>query len=87
MAAGVITGIGFIGGGLIIFRGDALHGVTTAAGLWITAALGMAVGYGMYSIAIFSTVLTLVMFTGMWWVESRFKHWFAAHDEKESPSM
>src|SRR4051812_36533132 len=46
----IVTGIGFLGGGLIIFRGDALHGITTAAGLWITAGIGMAVGFGMYSI-------------------------------------
>ena len=76
MAASVISGIGFIGAGLIIFRGDSLHGVTTAAGLWIVAALGVAVGFGMYHVAIFTEVLTLVMFTGMWYVENHFKHLF-----------
>lgn len=81
IAVGIITGIGFIGGGLIIFRGDTLHGVTTAAGLWITTAIGMAVGFGMYAVAIFSTLLTLIMFTGMWYVENRFKHWFVEHRE------
>src|SRR5262245_10637925 len=48
VASSVVTGIGFLGAGLIIFRGDTLHGVTTAAGLWIAAALGTAVGFGMY---------------------------------------
>lgn len=76
----IVTGIGFLGGGLIIFRGEALHGVTTAAGMWITAAIGMAVGFGMYSIGIFSTILVLIMFTGMYWLESMFKHWFDAHN-------
>ena len=76
IAASVVTGIGFIGAGLIIFRGDTLHGVTTAAGLWIVAALGMAVGFGMYSVAIFTTLLTLVFFTGFWYIENRFKSWF-----------
>lgn len=80
IAAGIITGIGFLGGGLIIFRGDTLHGVTTAAGLWITTAIGMAIGYGMYAVSLFSTVLVLLMFTGMWYVENRFKHWFIAHN-------
>jgi putative Mg2+ transporter-C (MgtC) family protein len=80
----IVTGIGFLGGGLIIFRGDALHGVTTAAGMWITAAIGMAVGFGMYSIGIFSTILVLIMFTGMYWLESMFKHWFDAHNHDES---
>ena len=72
----IVTGIGFLGGGLIIFRGDALHGITTAAGMWITAGIGMAVGFGMFSIGIFSTILVLIMFTGMYWLESMFKHWF-----------
>jgi putative Mg2+ transporter-C (MgtC) family protein len=80
VAAAIVTGIGFIGGGLIIFRGDTLHGVTTAAGLWITAAVGIAVGFGMYSVAVFASILTLVMFTGMWYAETRFKHWFADHN-------
>ncbi len=75
MAAAVVSGIGFIGAGLIIFRGDTLHGVTTAAGLWIAAALGVAVGYGMFEVALFAEVLTLIMFTGMWYVENRFKRW------------
>lgn len=76
IAGFIITGIGFIGGGLIIFRGDTLHGVTTAAGLWIAAGIGIAVGFGMYSVSIFTTLLALIMFTGMWYVENRFKHWF-----------
>lgn len=83
MAGAIISGIGFLGGGLIIFRGDALHGVTTAAGLWITAGIGMSVGFGMYAIGIFSTIMVLIMFTGMWWLESRFKHWFAEHQNTD----
>jgi len=78
-AAAIIMGIGFVGGGLIVFRGEAVHGVTTAAGLWMAAGIGMAVGFGMYAIAFFSTALTLVMFTGMWYLENRFKHWFEAN--------
>lgn len=75
MAASIVTGVGFLGAGLIIFRGDTVHGTTTAAGLWISAAIGMAVGLGMYEVAVFSSLLTLVMFTGMWFVENRFRHW------------
>jgi putative Mg2+ transporter-C (MgtC) family protein len=75
-AGAIITGIGFIGGGLIIFRNEALHGVTTAAGLWIAAGLGIATGYGMYEVALFTAVLALIMFTGMWYIEDRFKIWF-----------
>jgi len=80
VAAAVVTGIGFIGAGLIIFRGDTIHGVTTAAGLWIAAGLGVAVGFGMYSVAVFAELLTLIIFTGMWYVENRFKHWFMEHE-------
>jgi putative Mg2+ transporter-C (MgtC) family protein len=84
VAAAVVTGIGFLGAGLIIFRGDTLHGVTTAAGLWITAAIGIAVGFGIYEVAIFATLLTLVMFTGMWYVENRFRHWVTVPSEPPS---
>src|SRR3989344_7692506 len=83
LAAGVVTGIGFIGAGLIIFRGDSVHGVTTAAGLWIVTAIGIATGFGMYAMAVFTTLLTLIMFTGMWYIENRFKHWFR-HEASEA---
>jgi putative Mg2+ transporter-C (MgtC) family protein len=87
LAAGVVTGIGFIGAGLIIFRGDTVHGVTTAAGLWITTAIGMAVGFGLYAVALFTTILALLMFTGMWWIEDRFKHWFQDHENVGESSV
>ncbi|OGG64918.1 hypothetical protein A3C18_02690 [Candidatus Kaiserbacteria bacterium RIFCSPHIGHO2_02_FULL_54_11b] len=79
VAAAIIMGIGFLGGGIIVFRGDAVHGTTTAAGLWIAAGVGIAAGFGMYAVAIFTTILSLLMFTGMWYVENRFKHWFEGH--------
>ncbi len=69
----VIVGIGFIGAGLIIFRGDKISGLTTAAGLWVSAGIGMATGYGLYSIAIFVTILTLFIFTLLWHLENKIK--------------
>jgi putative Mg2+ transporter-C (MgtC) family protein len=91
MAAAIITGIGFLGAGIIVFRGDALHGITTAAGLWFTAALGSAVGFGLYSVSVFATLLSLIMFTGMWYLENKFKSWFteraAEHARPEQPQM
>ena len=78
-AAAIIMGIGFLGGGIIVFRGDTVHGTTTAAGLWIAAGVGIAVGFGLYAVAIFTTILSLLMFTGMWYLENRFKHWFTEH--------
>ena len=87
IAAAVVTGIGFLGAGLIIFRGDTLHGVTTAAGLWMVAAIGIAVGFGMFEIAIFATLLSLVMFTGVWYVENRVKHWVVAPSSPTTDSL
>lgn len=60
IAAQVITGIGFLGGGAMIHMKGAVRGLTTAAGIWMTAILGMAVGIGMYVISIFSTFLILI---------------------------
>jgi len=65
----VVTGIGFLGAGVIIFDQSKLRGVTTAAGLWIAAAIGMAVGFGFYAIAVFATVLALFIFVVLWFVE------------------
>ena len=86
VAAAVVMGIGFLAGGLIIFKRDAIHGATTAAGLWIATGIGMGVGFGLYAVAIFTALLTLIMFSLMWYIEMRFKHWFEgtglARDDK-----
>jgi putative Mg2+ transporter-C (MgtC) family protein len=58
IAAAVITGIGFLGAGLIFFKDDHVQNLTTAAGLWTCAGIGMAVGFGMFREAIFATLLT-----------------------------
>ena len=59
VAAGIVSGIGFIGAGAIIFQKNKVYGLTTAAGLWVTAALGMACGAGLYLLALVSAVLVL----------------------------
>ena len=61
IAAQVVLGIGFLGGGIIFLKGDIVYGLTTAAGLWISAALGVAVGAGLYAAAIFTTILSLTI--------------------------
>ena len=61
VAAGVVSGIGFIGGGVIIFQRNVIRGITTAAGMWVAAAIGLACGAGMYPIAIAATILTLLV--------------------------
>lgn len=59
IAAQVVTGIGFIGAGTIILNKYVVRGLTTAAGVWATSAIGLAVGSGMYLLAVSATVLTL----------------------------
>jgi len=75
VAAQIVTGIGFLGAGLIIFTGSKLRGLTTAAGLWVAAGIGMAAGFGYYVIAIFVTAITLLVFTLLWYVERSIKKW------------
>lgn len=71
VVAGVVTGIGFLGAGAIIMRGETLTGLTTAAGLWVSAGIGVAVALQLYALAIVTTVLTLLAFTVLWSVEHR----------------
>lgn len=62
VAAGVVAGIGFLGAGAIIrTAGGSLAGLTTAAGIWAVAAIGLAAGAGMYIVAIFATLLALLV--------------------------
>ena len=60
VAAQIVSGIGFLGAGTIIFQRNFIRGLTTAAGLWVTAAVGMACGCGMYILAGVSTLLVLI---------------------------
>lgn len=73
LAAGIVTGIGFLGAGIIIFKNSSLEGLTTAAGLWVASAIGISVGYSLYALAVFSTVLTLFVFTVLWFLETKIK--------------
>lgn len=75
VAAAIVQGVGFIGAGLIFMRGENVHGITTAAGLWVSAAVGVMTAFGMYSVAIFATALTLAIFFILWFVEHEFKRW------------
>lgn len=63
--AQIIVGIGFLGAGGIILKGPNLLGMTTAGGLWVTAAIGMAAGFGLFNLAFISTVLVLFIFVVM----------------------
>jgi putative Mg2+ transporter-C (MgtC) family protein len=60
LAAQVVTGIGFIGAGTIIFQKQIVRGLTTAAGIWATSGIGLAIGAGMYVLGVSATILTLI---------------------------
>lgn len=61
IAAQIVSGIGFLGAGMIFFRRESMRGLTTAAGIWATAAIGMCTATGMYLLA-FGTTITIILF-------------------------
>jgi putative Mg2+ transporter-C (MgtC) family protein len=65
VAAQVVSGIGFLGAGSILLRGDIVKGLTTAASLWTVAAIGLAVGGGLYIAAVVSTAIILIILAGI----------------------
>lgn len=84
IAAQVVTGIGFIGAGTIILQKNAVRGLTTAAGVWVTAAIGMACGGGMYVLAVVSTALVLIGLEAFNYFLHRFdRHRDREHEEQE----
>ena len=66
-----MTGAGFLGGGVIFREGASVKGLTTAAGLWVMGAVGMAIGTGEYFIGIVATVLVFLVLSVLLWVEKR----------------
>jgi putative Mg2+ transporter-C (MgtC) family protein len=78
IAANVITGVGFLGAGVIFRNGFSVSGITTAATIWIAAALGMLVGIGEYTLAIISLVTSLIILSALQYlqdyIDDRFQH-------------
>jgi putative Mg2+ transporter-C (MgtC) family protein len=72
VAAQVVSGIGFLGAGSILLRGEVVRGLTTAASLWSVAGIGLAVGGGMYTAAIGATAIILIILVGVKPLERRF---------------
>jgi putative Mg2+ transporter-C (MgtC) family protein len=72
VAAQVVSGIGFLGAGSILMRGEIVRGLTTAASLWSVAGIGLAVGGGMYTAAIGATVIIFIILAGVKPLERRF---------------
>jgi putative Mg2+ transporter-C (MgtC) family protein len=80
MAQGIMTGIGFLGAGVIFKEGISVRGLTTAASIWITAAIGVLVGAGLYFPAFAGAVATLAVLSFFRWIENRVPtHRFAHH--------
>ena len=69
MAQGIMTGIGFLGAGVIMQEGLTVRGLTTAASIWITAGIGILVGIGFFFPAVMTTVLSLGALAGFRWIE------------------
>ena len=71
MAQGIMTGIGFLGAGVIVKEGINVRGLTTAASIWITAGIGVLAGVGLYVPMVASVILTLLVLSVFRWVENR----------------
>jgi len=80
VAAQVVSGIGFLGAGSILLRGDVVRGLTTAASLWSVAAVGLAVGGGLYVAAVAGTAIILFILAGMKPLEQRY---FSSRQKRE----
>lgn len=79
MAQGIMTGIGFLGAGAIMKEGLSVRGLTTAASIWITAAIGILIGIGFFFPAGLATILTFGTLSVFRWIESRMPAQFYAH--------
>lgn len=85
MAQGIMTGIGFLGAGVIFREGLTVRGLTTAASIWITAAIGILFGVAFYFPAIAATAATLATLSAFRWVESRMPSQTYAHFQVSFP--
>jgi putative Mg2+ transporter-C (MgtC) family protein len=79
MAQGIMTGIGFLGAGVIFKEGLTVRGLTTAASIWITAAIGILVGIGFYFAALLGAFATLAVLAMFRWIERQLPSEFYAH--------
>lgn len=80
----IIVGVGFLGAGSIIFQNSQLKGITTAGGLWVTAGIGMAAGYGLFSLAIITGVLVMIIFLALNFIEKPIRRISDRNIEKDN---
>ncbi len=79
IAAQIVTGIGFLGAGAILRSGHSVHGMTTAATIWVNAAVGIAAGAGQFGTATIATVITLVVLAVLGPLEDYFERRASSH--------
>jgi putative Mg2+ transporter-C (MgtC) family protein len=70
----VVTGVGFLGAGVILTRGGHVVGLTTASVIWVLAGIGAAIGFGQYLAAIALSIVTFLVLNALEWVENRAEH-------------
>jgi len=85
VAGQIVTGIGFLGGGAILRNRDTVHGMTTAATIWVNAAIGVACGIGQYELATVTTALTLVVLVVLPPIETYFERRAGWPDRHQPP--
>ena len=83
LIANIIVGIGFIGAGAIMRKDDRVSGTTTAASLWVVAAIGIASGFGFYAEALATTILAYAVLAVLWDLEKRMRN--SVHYQHEHP--
>ena len=86
MAQGIMTGIGFLGAGVIFKEGLTVRGLTTAASIWITAAIGILAGIGFYFPLVVTTLITIGTLSVFRWVEAQVPSEFYAHLQVRFPA-
>lgn len=82
IAAQVLTGIGFIGGGTVLRHGSSVTGLTTAATLWVAASIGMACGAGHLDVAFFATLFSVIVLVGIRLFEKNILHSGTKHNQR-----
>lgn len=87
LAGQIVTGIGFLGAGAIIQSRGSVHGLTTAATIWVVAAIGIGVGLGYYLEAVIATVLTLVVLVILGRIEHKFESYVGHETENNKNEL
>ncbi len=77
---GIATGVGFLGAGVMIHQGMDIHGITTAATIWLVTAVGVACGLGLYGIATTTIVIAIIVLAGMSPIEKKLQSHFSKQD-------